>query len=146
MINIEELIPQRHPFKFVDEVLDHTSDKITVKAKMQESFEFYQGHFPGNPITPGVILCEAVFQSGALLMALRGKENGGEGLQNKTTVVTRINNAKFKNLSRPGDEILIDVQLQEEIANAVFMKAKAQVEGKTILTIEFAAAAVEAHN
>lgn len=140
MKKIEELIPQREPFKFVDEIIDYTREKISVKALMKESFDFYKGHFPGNPVTPGVILCEAVFQSGALLMSLRGSDD----VMAKTTVVTRIQNAKFKNISRPGDEVIIEVTFKEELANAVFMKAKATANGKTLLTIDFAAAAVEA--
>lgn len=138
-IKIEDFIPQREPFKFLDKLIEKEENKIKTSVIMSDGFDFYRGHFPANPITPGVILCEACFQSGALLMALRAGE-----ASNKTTVVTRINNAKFKNISRPGDEVIIETVLKEEIANAAFMKAKATANGKTLLTIEFAAAAVDA--
>lgn len=134
--SIESLIPQRAPFKFVDEIVDFSDNKIITKSLLKNSYDFYQGHFPGNPVTPGVILCEAAFQTGAALMALLGEKTLG----NQTAVVTRIQNAKFKNISGPGAEIIIEVSLVEKLANAAFMKGKITSEGKTLLTIEFSAA------
>ena len=89
---------------------------------------------------PGVLMCEAVFQTGAYLMARRG-EAAGAG---KTAVVTRIQGAKFKNMAKPGDKLIITVDFGEMLANAAFMKGKVMVEDKTIMSIEFAAALVDA--
>lgn len=84
-------------------------------------------------------MCEAVFQTGALLMSLKG--TGAD--PNKTAVVTRIQNAKFKNMARPGDELFITVDFVEMLANAAYMKGKIKANGKLIMSIEFACALVE---
>ncbi len=84
-------------------------------------------------------MCEAVFQTGALLMALRGEGAGNT----KTALVTRIQGAKFKNMAKPGDELLITVDFVEMLANAAFMKGKITANNKTVMTIEFAATLVE---
>jgi 3-hydroxyacyl-[acyl-carrier-protein] dehydratase len=132
-------IPQRDPLLFIEEVLDRTEDSITTGRKLTGEEDFFRGHFPGAPVFPGVLMYEAVFQTGALLMALRG-EKAGPG---KKALVTRIQNAKFKNMARPGDELRIKVDFVEMLANAAFMKGKITVGTKTIMTIEFAATLVD---
>lgn len=131
---ITELIPQRPPFLFVDKIIERSDSKITTSLKLSGEEDFFKGHFPGNPIMPGVLLQEALFQSGAALMS--GKEGAGLG------VVTRVQNAKFKNMVRPGDELLMEVELTESLANAHYMKGTTKVAGKTVLVIEFTVASV----
>lgn len=131
---ITELIPQRPPFLFVDKIVDRSEKSIKTTLKLTGDEDFFKGHFPGNPIMPGVLLQEALFQSGAALMA--GREGGGLG------VVTRVQNAKFKNMVRPGDELEMEVELTESISNAHYMKGTTKVSGKTVLIIEFAVASV----
>lgn len=132
--DILELIPQRPPFLFVDKIIERSENKITTTLKLTGNEDFFKGHFPGNPIMPGVLLQEALFQSGAALMA--GRAGGGLG------VVTRVQNAKFKNMVRPGDELVMNVELTESISNAHYMKGTTKVDGKTVLVIEFAVASV----
>ncbi|MEA9358080.1 3-hydroxyacyl-ACP dehydratase FabZ [Bacteriovorax sp. PP10] len=132
--DILDLIPQRPPFLFVDKVVDRTENSIKTTLKVTGQEDFFKGHFPGNPIMPGVLLQEALFQSGAALMA--GRAGGGLG------VVTRVQNAKFKNMVRPGDVLEMEVQLTESISNAHYMKGTTKVDGKTVLVIEFAVASV----
>lgn len=132
--DILDLIPQRPPFLFVDKVVDRTENSIKTTLKVTGQEDFFKGHFPGNPIMPGVLLQEALFQSGAALMA--GRAGGGLG------VVTRVQNAKFKNMVRPGDELHMEVELTESISNAHYMKGTTKVDGKTVLVIEFAVASV----
>src|SRR5687767_2800621 len=98
-------IPQRDPFLFIERIVDRGENTITTAKKLTGKEDFFKGHFPGAPIFPGVLMCEAVFQTGALLMALKG-ESAGPG---KKALVTRIQGAKFKNMARPGDELLIAV-------------------------------------
>ena len=131
---VKKLIPQREPFLFVDKILERGENKITTSLKLTGEEDFFKGHFPGNPIMPGVLLQEAIFQTGALLMSADGA--GGLG------VVTRVQNAKFKNMVRPGDELVMEVELVEKISNASYMKGKSTVNGKAVLVIEFAVASV----
>ncbi len=131
---ITDLIPQRPPFLFVDKIIARDENKIKTTLKLTGEEDFFKGHFPGNPIMPGVLLQEALFQTGAALMA--GKAGGGLG------VVTRVQNAKFKNMVRPGDELEMEVELTESISNAHYMKGTTKVAGKTVLVIEFAVASV----
>lgn len=131
-------IPQRDPFLFIENIVDRTEDSITTSKKLTGEEDFFRGHFPGRPVFPGVLMCEAVFQTGALLMALRGEAADNS----KTALVTRIQNCKFKNMAKPGDNLLITVSFIEMLANAAFMKGKIVCDGKTIMTIEFAATIV----
>ena len=132
--DISELIPQRPPFLFVDKITDRNESTINTTFQVTGSEDFFKGHFPGNPIMPGVLLQEALFQTGAALMADRA--GGGLG------VVTRVQNAKFKNIVRPGDLLEMQVELSDSISNAHYMKGITKVAGKTVLIIEFAVASI----
>lgn len=82
---------------------------------------------------PGVLICESTLQSGAILLShLIGELSEG------VPVLTRLNNAKFKRIVRPGDTLDIHVDLVEKLAGAYFMKATVRVEGKTAVTLDFA--------
>lgn len=132
-------IPQRDPFLFIENIVDRTENSITTSKLLTGNEDFFRGHFPGRPVFPGVLMCEAVFQTGALLMALKGEGAGNS----KTALVTRIQSTKFKNMAKPGDNLHITVDFVEMLANAAFMKGKITANGKTIMTIEFAATLVE---
>ena len=136
---ILERIPQKEPFLFISDIIDRTEDKLITSYEITGEEDFFKGHFPGQPIMPGVLLCEASFQTGALLMSYKFEN----GLSDKTAVVSRINNAKFKNLVKPGDKLEIEVSLTEQINNAAFMKGKISVAGKKALLIDFAVTLVE---
>ncbi len=133
MSEVTKYIPHRPPFLFVDDIIETNSDRIVTRKKIDADEEFFKGHYPGNPIMPGVLLCEAIFQSGAILIA---KNIGGE--IDGTPVLTRINNAKFKNMVKPGDLVTIEVNLKEKLSNAFFMRGKAFVDGKVAVIVEFA--------
>lgn len=72
---IKKLIPHRPPFLWVDRILSSNETTIETEKDIPKDHEVFQGHYPGNPITPGVLLCEAIFQSGALLMAQNGENS-----------------------------------------------------------------------
>ncbi|MBC7538183.1 MAG: 3-hydroxyacyl-ACP dehydratase FabZ [Bacteriovorax sp.] len=132
--DIKDLIPQRPPFLFVDKITGLEEKKISTSLTLTGEEDFFKGHFPGNPIMPGVLLQEALFQSGAALMA--GKAGAGLG------VVTRVQNAKFKNMVHPGDTLEMEVELIDSISNASYMKGSTRVNGKVVLVIEFAVASI----
>lgn len=136
---ILERIPQKEPFLFIEEIVDRTQDKIITSLNLTGEEDFFKGHFPGQPIMPGVLICEACFQTGALLMSYKFDK----GLNGKTAVVSRVGSAKFKQMVKPGDKIIIEVALEEQINNAAFMKGKVSVDGKKALLIDFAVTLVE---
>ncbi|WP_232767653.1 3-hydroxyacyl-ACP dehydratase FabZ family protein [Geminisphaera colitermitum] len=80
--SVTDLIPHRPPFLFVDEIVSETPDGLVARRTWRADEYFYQGHYPNAPITPGVLLCEATFQAGALYMAKQALAAGvspGEG-------------------------------------------------------------------
>ena len=120
-----ELLPQRDPFRFVDEILEVDDDHIVSRYTFRSGADFYRGHFPGNPITPGVLLIEAMAQTGvvALGIYLVARERSVEDVRRVLTVFTDVN-AEFSGVVRPGDTVTIT-------ARKVFfrrMKLRAEVE------------------
>lgn len=133
---IKKLIPHRPPFLWVDRILTSSETTIETEKYIPKDHEVFQGHYPGNPITPGVLLCEAIFQSGALLMA----QNAEKLPTDLVPVLTRITNAKFKRSVFPGDTTHIKVKLVEVVSNVSFLKGTLKVNGKTAVQVEFACA------
>ncbi len=72
MESIEQLIPHRPPFLFVDEIIAEGPDTLTTRRRVRPDEDFFKGHYPGNPIMPGVLICESVFQSGCACFAADG--------------------------------------------------------------------------
>lgn len=132
---ILERIPQRPPFLFVDKIVERGEDHIWVQKTLDGTEDFFKGHFPGNPIMPGVLLQEAAFQGGALLMG--GQEDG------KIGVVTRADKVKFRGLVKPQDTLDIKVEKTESLANAVYFKGRIYVKDKCILSLNFSCALVQ---
>ncbi|MEE9164792.1 MAG: 3-hydroxyacyl-ACP dehydratase FabZ [Nitrospinota bacterium] len=135
---ILSLIPHRPPFLFVDQIIDITEIKITTEKRVKSNESFFKGHYPGNPIMPGVLVCEAVFQSGAILVSSTYKNSVTLTDSKGVPVLTRIKDVKFKNIVRPNDLLQIQVELAEKIGGAYFMKGIARVDGKVAVRVEFA--------
>ncbi|MBO7707176.1 MAG: beta-hydroxyacyl-ACP dehydratase [Thermoguttaceae bacterium] len=139
---ILDLIPHRPPFLFVDEIRELSDEKIVAAYRFKEDEFFFQGHYPGRPLVPGVILCEAAMQAGAVYLAsLYGKEvaemaeNTGKKLM---PVVGRIDEVKFKKIVGPGDVIETEVVLREKMARAYFLNAKITSGGELVSRFRFA--------
>ncbi|ADW18800.1 Beta-hydroxyacyl-(acyl-carrier-protein) dehydratase FabA/FabZ [Desulfobulbus propionicus DSM 2032] len=135
---ILERIPHRPPFLWLDRVVAISGDTIRAEKKVDEDLDVFRGHYPDYPLMPGVLLCEAVFQAGALLIGerMRGAAEEGDGVP----VLTRILGAKFKREVRPGDTLEISASLVERMGPAWIMKGAVKVGGKTAVQVEFACA------
>ena len=136
------VIPHRPPFLFVDEVLELDAEHALCARTFRAEEPFYAGHYPGNPITPGVLLCEAVFQAGAIFLTRR-MESQGISPEGKTPVLCRIEEAKFKGMVLPGDRVTIDVRPTETLQQFHFMTGTVRKEGRAVLTLRYALALVE---
>ena len=134
---IENRIPHRAPFLWLDQILELDKESIRAEKFISADLDVFQGHYPDYPIMPGVLLCEAVFQAGALLISemLRGEQE-----IKGVPVLTRILGAKFKREVVPGDIIEIRAALKEKLGPAWFMKGSVRVKGKVAVQVEFACA------
>ncbi|MDX2108783.1 MAG: 3-hydroxyacyl-ACP dehydratase FabZ family protein [Verrucomicrobiota bacterium] len=141
-MDILATIPHRPPFLFLDEIVECAETRLVAKRTIRGDEPHFAGHYPGNPIMPGVLLCEATFQAGAVLLVSRMQATGGsaEGL---TPILSRIGEAKFKSIVRPGDSIQIEVEHKETMGQFHFLRAKITNNGKLALTIEFALALIK---
>ncbi|MGF1452943.1 MAG: 3-hydroxyacyl-ACP dehydratase FabZ family protein [Opitutales bacterium] len=137
-MQITDLIPHRPPFLFVDEIIEADADHLLARRTWRADEVFYAGHYPGNPITPGVLLCEATFQAAAAFLASRGDEFGG-----KTPVLSRIQDARFKRMVKPGDTVDIEVRLKETLKGFHFLTGTVKADGKVVVRLDFALALVD---
>jgi 3-hydroxyacyl-[acyl-carrier-protein] dehydratase len=135
MEEIHRRIPHRPPFLFVDRIIEINEEDATCELTVREDLDIFQGHYPNNPIFPGVLSCESVFQTGAIFLS---EKIGEEALNNKsvTPVLSRIRDARFKRMIKPGDQIEIKVYLQEQVGEI-------RLSGKVVTTVSFALALVE---
>ena len=139
MMNRQEIlaaIPHRDPFLLVDEIVQRSDSRIVGIKRFSGEEYFFAGHYPGHPLVPGVLLCEAAMQCGAILLS-----EHLSGTEGKVPVATRINDVRFKRMVRPGETIRMEVDLTERLADAFFLKAKVTVDGKVAVRFEFACTA-----
>lgn len=130
---IHAAIPHREPFLLVDEIVEKGPARIICRKTFRGDEFFFQGHYPQFPLVPGVLLCEAGMQAGAILLSDQpGNQRGG------VPVATRLGDARFKQMVLPGDAITIEVDLVERLADAFFLKAKVSCRGKVAARFEFA--------
>jgi len=136
---IKKKIPHRDPFLWLDKVLDLKEESIVAEKFISPDLDLWQGHYPDYPLMPGVLLCEAVFQAGALLLSnhFSGSDSNQLDSASFVPVLTRIYGARFKREVKPGDCIRIQVNLKERLGPAWIMKGKIIVDGKTAITVEF---------
>lgn len=119
---LKQYLPHREPMLLVDEIEIDAEGTAHAKYRIKEDEFFCRGHFPGNPIVPGVIQCEIMAQSCALLVK--------DEIKGKTTLYSGINNVRFKNPVKPGDLCEITAKLVNRRGQIFFCEANLKVDGK----------------
>ena len=139
---IQKILPHRYPFLLVDRIVELELDKKVVGIKMVTINEpFFQGHFPGKPIMPGVLIIEAMAQTGGVLLL-----NTFENPDDKLVYFMQINNAKFRKPVVPGDQLYLEVKLKNKKSKIVMMSGRAFVGDDLVAEADFMSAIVDREN
>lgn len=126
--DISKYLPHKHPFLLVDKVISKTDKEIIAVKNISGDQYFFPGHFPGNPIFPGVLQLEAMAQAGGVLI-LSEVENPAD----YSTYFIKIDNAKFKGMVTPGDTLVLHLELTEPIRRGIcVMRGRAYVNDKLV--------------
>ena len=128
---IEQILPHRHPFLLVDYIEDYEPGKFAVGYKCVTFREdFFKGHFPQEPVMPGVLIVEALAQTGAVAIL------SVEGNKGKTAYFGAMNNVKFKKKVVPGDKLRLECEIIKQKGPVGVGKAVATVDGKVAVSAE----------
>ncbi len=135
-IQVAAILPHRYPFLLVDRVVEVEVGKRIVAIKNVTVNEpFFTGHFPGHPIMPGVLICEAVVQAGGILARLTAAEIDDNA--QVLAMLTSLDRVRFRHQVTPGDQLRLEVETVRR-RNAFWkMRGAARVEGKTAAELEF---------
>src|SRR3990172_3517993 len=123
--------PPGEPFLLLDEIVEQSESRIVCRKRFTGEEFWFAGHYPDFPITPGVLLCEAAMQAGAVLLAKHTANMPG------VPVVTRMNNVKFKAMVRPGDTVTLEAELKDELSGAFYLDARVKNGDATAVTFDF---------
>ena len=141
MKDVKDYIPHREPFLFVDEIIEISDKHIKTRKFISPDEPLFKGHFPNYPLMPGVLICEAFFQSCAIFI-----EHITPGIFEKyIPVIVRVNNVKFKRMVYPGSDIIIYGELVEKLSNAFYFKGKVMVDTQVVTTLESSCVLVDKH-
>lgn len=133
---IIKLIPHRYPFLLVDRVIAFEKGKSCIGIKnLSINESFFQGHFPGNPVMPGVLIVEAMAQTASILVS-KSLEASSDSFG---VLFAGIENAKFKKVVRPGDTLELQVEPVKTKMNIWFFRGKAIVNGEVVAEASFSA-------
>ncbi|GIW99300.1 MAG: beta-hydroxyacyl-ACP dehydratase [Pirellulaceae bacterium] len=141
---IETLLPHRPPMLLIDTIVEQDEGRIVATRTFHRDEFFVQGHFPGHPIVPGVVLCECALQAGAALVGSLTSPPEATTADKRLPVVTRIDGVKFKQQVHPGQTVVIEARLTERLSDAFFLTGKISLDGKLAARLDFACTFVRA--
>jgi 3-hydroxyacyl-[acyl-carrier-protein] dehydratase len=133
---ILEYLPHRYPFLLIDRVLSlelEPEKRLTAIKNVTITEPFFQGHFPGNPVMPGVLMIEAMAQASGMLAHLAAETEGREG---ELYYLVKVDKAKFNRIVVPGDQILLDVIQKRIMRRMGQYECSASVDGRRVASCE----------
>jgi beta-hydroxyacyl-ACP dehydratase FabZ len=135
-LEVPAILPHRYPFLLVDRVveIDIGRRRIVALKNVTVNEPFFNGHFPGRPLMPGVLLCEAVVQAGGILAHASSPDTMGAG---KIAVLTALDHARFRQQVVPGDQLHLEVGVVRRRGPFWKMRGAALVAGKVVAELEF---------
>ena len=132
---IMEILPHRHPFLLID-TIEELQPGVRAVGRKNVTFNepYFAGHFPGNPVVPGVVLCEIMAQTTSVLLAEKAK--------GCTPYFTGLDHVKFREKVRPGDTLMIESRILKNKGPFYFAEGKGSVNGKICVSAEFSFALI----
>jgi len=142
--DVTAILPHRYPFLLVDRVVEIDSGRRIVAVKNVTVNEpFFSGHFPGRPLMPGVLLCEAVVQAGGILAHVTSPDTMGRG---KIAMLIALDHVRFRQKVIPGDQLRLEVEAVRRRGPFWKMRGAASVAGKVVAELEFTLAEMAAED
>lgn len=137
---IQQLLPHRYPFLLVDRVIELVPDQSAVAIKNVTINEpFFNGHFPGHPVMPGVLIVEAMAQAAGLLTQISNRMKGNNG--SPLFYLVKVDNARFSAPVVPGDQLRLEVSVKRVMRGMGLFAARTLVDGKEVASCELMCAA-----
>lgn len=143
VVQIQEILPHRYPFLLVDRITE-LNEGVSVAGYKNVSISepVFEGHFPGHPIYPGVMILEGMAQAGGIL-ALKSNGLSNEELKNKVIYFMSIDRAKFRTPVKPGDRLEYKIEILKLRGNLIVLDGKAFIDGKLCAEAELKAMIVD---
>lgn len=124
--DIEKILPHRDPFLLVDEIIEVTDTKAKGIKYVNENEYYFKGHFPNEPVMPGVLIIEALAQVGGIVALSK------DDLRGKIAYLTGISDAKFRKVVKPGDKLILECEITKFRRGFGFGEGKAYVDNELV--------------
>ncbi len=144
VVEIQKILPHRYPFLLIDRVVDIVPT-LSIEAYKNVTIgeQIFQGHFPGHPIYPGVMIVEGMAQAGGILAFKSMSEEGQEDSKEKVVYFMSIDKCKFRNPVKPGDKLVYKLTVLKHRGNIWVLDGKAYVDEKLVAEAELKAMIVD---